>query len=119
QIAHVDAENLIDILGALLSDRGLIQVDPRFNSLIITDLPTRIARMEEVIGTLDKPLDRRTWVIKYADLDFIADQIETFIPAEMGEVILNEDVHQVTVAGLPERLDKIESMIDVWDIKRQ
>lgn len=119
QIAHVDADDLIDNLEVLLSDRGLIQVDPRFNTLIVTDLPTRIEKLSDVITTLDKPLDTRTWVVNYADLDFIADQIETYIPSEMGEIVLNEDVHQITVAGLPERLDRIEEMLAVWDIKRQ
>lgn len=117
-ITNVDAENVIDSLEALISERGLIQVDPRFNSLLVTDLPAKLDRVAETIQNLDRPLETRTWVVNYADLDFIADQIEIHIPSEMGEIVVNEDVHQVTVTGLPDRLDLIDKLIKVWDVRR-
>lgn len=119
QIIEVNAEDLVESIETLQSERGMIQVDPRFNTLIVTDLPMRLDRMEAMIAALDKPLDTKTWTILYADPDFIADQIELYIPSEMGEVVVNYDVHQVTVSGLPERIAKIDEMIGVWDIKRQ
>lgn len=118
-IEHISAEDLVDSLEVLMSERGRIQVDPRYNSIIITDLPTRIEKMEEIINSLDKDIETRTWVIEYADIDFIADQIEMYIPDEMGEIVVNDLTHQVTVTGLPERLEKIAKLIEVWDIKRR
>jgi general secretion pathway protein D len=119
QIVHVNAEDLVENLEVLLSERGLIQVDPRFNALVITDLPTRLAKMAGVIETLDRELETKTWTIQYADPDFIADQIELYIPSEMGEVIVNFDVHQVTVSGLPERIAQVDTRIQEWDIPRE
>jgi type II secretory pathway component GspD/PulD (secretin) len=119
EIKHIDAEDLIDSLEVVLSERGLIQVDPRYNALVITDLPARIQKIAGLIETLDRPLDTKTWVIRYAELDFIADQIETYIPAEMGDIVLNEDVHQITVTGLQSRLDQIDELINTWDIMRR
>jgi len=119
QIININAEDLVENLEVLLSARGMIQVDPRFNALVITDLPTRLEKMENVIKTLDRELETKTWTIQYADPDFIADQIELYIPSEMGEVVVNFDVHQVTVTGLPERIAKVDEMITQWDIPRQ
>ncbi len=119
EVKHVSAEDLVDSLEVLLSERGLIQVDPRYNTIVVTDLQERQARIASLIETLDRELETRTWVIQYADIEFIADQIETYIPSEMGEIMVNDMVHQVTVTGLPERLDKIDALIKVWDIKRQ
>ncbi len=118
-IEFISAEDLVDSLEVLLSERGRIQVDPRYNSIIITDLPTRIEKMEEIIAALDKEIESKTWVIQYADIDFIADQIEMYIPDEMGEIVVNDLTHQITVTGLPERLEKIDKLIKIWDIKRR
>ncbi len=38
----------------MLSSRGTVQVDPRTNTLIITDLPDRVTNAAELIGTLDR-----------------------------------------------------------------
>ncbi len=118
-INYLNAEDLVESLEVLMSERGRIQVDPRFNTVLITDLPARMERMEEIIDSLDKELETRTWVINYADLDFIASQIEILIPIEMGEIAINDLAHQITVTGLPERLDRIEELIMAWDIKRK
>jgi len=43
------------LVKSALSERGQIQVDPRTNVLIITDLPDRLQTAANLIGTLDKP----------------------------------------------------------------
>ena len=118
-IAHVNAEDVLDSIEPLLTERGTIQVDPRYNTLIVTDLPPRIAKITSIIETLDKPLETRSWVLKYADLDFVADQIEAYIPGEMGQIVIQDEVHQITVTGLSSRLDEIDALINTWDIKRR
>lgn len=118
-ISHVNAEDVLDSVETLLSERGSIQMDPRFNTLVVTDLPPRMAKIASLVETLDQKLETRTWVLKYADPDFVADQIESYIPGEMGQIILQDEVHQITVTGLPSRLDEIEKLIQVWDIKRK
>ena len=58
-------------------------------------------------------------MLDYADLDFVAGQIEVIIPPEMGEIIINDPVRQITVTGQPHRLDEIAELIAVWDIPRR
>ena len=118
-ITNVNADDVVDSLEGLLSERGLIQVDPRYNALIVTDLPNRIEKITETIKTLDRALETRTWTIKYADLDFLADEVQRLIPDDMGKISVNEDVHQLTITGLPKRLDEIDELVKTWDIKRK
>lgn len=118
-IQHVNGEDILDHLDALRTERGLIQVDPRFNAIIVTDITQRIEQMDALIKTLDQELETRSWEIDFADIDFIADQVEVLIPAEMGEVVVNDLQHQVTVTGLPARLDQIEELIEIWDVPRK
>ncbi len=118
-ILYVAAEDVVDTVEPMLSERGMIQVDPRYNTLVVSDLPNRIDRIAELVKTLDRKLETRTWVLKYADIDFVADQVESLIPDDMGEIITNEDVHQITISGLPSRLDEIDKLIKTWDIKRK
>jgi len=118
-VSHVHVDDLIDYLEVMISERGIIQIDPRYNAVIVTDLPGRLDRIEETLAVLDRELETRTWVIDYADLDFVADQIAARIPAEMGEIVVQREVHQITVTGIPSRLDEIDTLIRVWDVQRR
>ncbi len=119
ELKQVNAEDVTDNIESLLTERGTVQVDPRTNTIIVTDLPTRLEHVAEVVKTLDKELETRSWAIKYADLDFIADQIESLIPSQMGSIVVNDQVNQVTATGVSSRLDEIDKLIKTWDIKRK
>jgi type IV pilus assembly protein PilQ len=55
-LSYAKAEELQALLTkSALSQRGIVQVDARTNTLIITDLPDRLATATELITTLDKP----------------------------------------------------------------
>ncbi len=54
-LSYAKAEDLQALLTkSVLSARGTVQVDPRTNTLIITDLPDRVSNASELIATLDR-----------------------------------------------------------------
>src|SRR5438105_2176591 len=55
-LSYAKAEELQGLLTkSALSPRGTVQVDPRTNTLIITDLADRLTTATDLIGTLDRP----------------------------------------------------------------
>jgi type IV pilus secretin PilQ/predicted competence protein len=55
-LSYARAEELQGLLTrSALSQRGTVQVDPRTNTLIITDLSDRLQTASQLIDTLDKP----------------------------------------------------------------
>ena len=54
-LSYAKAEELQPLLTkSVLSQRGTVQVDPRTNTLIITDLPDRLDAAASLISTLDR-----------------------------------------------------------------
>jgi type IV pilus assembly protein PilQ len=54
-LSYAKAENLVQLLTkSALSQRGTVQVDPRTNTLIITDLADRLTTAEDLLKTLDQ-----------------------------------------------------------------
>jgi len=49
------ASGLLPIIKRRLSRRGSIEIDPRSNSLIVTDVATNIAAIKQLIAILDQP----------------------------------------------------------------
>src|SRR5205085_4426547 len=55
-LSYAKAEELQGLLTkSALSQRGTVQVDPRTNTLIITDLADRLTTATDLITTLDRP----------------------------------------------------------------
>lgn len=119
EMKYVKADALTDSVSELLTERGTAQVDPRTNALIVTDIPSRQEQIAQVIAALDKKLVTRTWVLNFVEPEDIAERIETLVPEEMGDIVVDEAVHQVTVTALPDRLNEIDELIKAWDIKRR
>ena len=53
--AGIQGGGLLQIIGRRLSTRGVIEIDQRTNSLIITDIPEYIRAAEAIVAQLDKP----------------------------------------------------------------
>lgn len=53
-IKYSHAKDMVTSIKSMLSDRGSINVDERTNSMIIRDTPENIAKVQEIVKTLDK-----------------------------------------------------------------
>ena len=116
-LTHVDASMIVDSVGELLSEGGRMTVDERSNTLIVTDRSERIDRMAEVVNLLDLELETRTWTLDYADPVEIASNVSLLVPESMGDIVVNEAIHQITVTATPYRLSEIDKRIEGWDEK--
>ncbi len=119
RLLHVNADDVLDSIESKMSERGMAYVDPRANTVTITDLPHRLDDIGRLIESLDTRQETRTWIINYADVIDIADRIRDLVPEAMGLVDLDERIHQISVTAIPERLDEIDDLIEKWDRKRK
>lgn len=55
KIDNAHAEDLSSTVEPLLSERGKVEVDERTNSVVVRDIPKNIAKIETLVGSLDKP----------------------------------------------------------------
>ncbi|MFH2056324.1 MAG: type IV pilus secretin PilQ [bacterium] len=55
KIDNAHAVDLASTIEPLLSPRGKVEIDERTNSVVARDIPTNIARIETLVGSLDKP----------------------------------------------------------------
>lgn len=53
-LTHAKASEVVKTLNEMLSERGSMRADERTNVLIVTDVPTMVYRIGQVIGRLDK-----------------------------------------------------------------
>jgi type IV pilus assembly protein PilQ len=58
RVYQATASNLVRPIKAVLSERGSVDTDDRTNSIIVRDIPDRIAKAEELVKMLDRPVEQ-------------------------------------------------------------
>jgi general secretion pathway protein D len=116
-LAHVQAEDMLESVENVLTERGSAQADPRTNTIIVSDLPARLNQIQVMIEELDRKLETRTWTLNYIEPETAQERLEDIIPEEAGTITSDEDTHQLSITALPERLAEADELIKSWDIE--
>jgi type II secretory pathway component GspD/PulD (secretin) len=72
---------LIAALSNIISSQGVITIDDRTNTLVITDLPEKFDAIEQIIESLDKKLDQ---VLIKVEIIELQDTLEKILGVEYG-----------------------------------
>lgn len=116
-LKHLQADLVLESVATMLSERGSVTADSRVNALVVNDLPSRQEQVARVLEMLDRELETKTWTLNYADVEAVAERLQSIVPEEMGAITWDEDSHQVSVTAIPERLAEIDKLMKAWDIK--
>lgn len=116
-LKHLQADDLLETIQSLLSERGLAQADPRANSIVVTDLPARQDQIGEMLKALDQPLITKTWTLRYIEPKDVSERLENIIPEETGTITIDENTHQISLTAIQSRIDEVDAMIQDWDVK--
>ncbi len=69
QVKYANADELKTSVSFILSQRGSAQVDPRTNSILVTDIPDRVQQIGDMIAELDTETLQVEIVAKLVDVD--------------------------------------------------
>lgn len=116
-LKHLAADDLLESIQSLLSERGLANSDPRTNSIVVTDLPSRQDQIGKMLEALDQKLETRTWTLNYADPKTISERLENVLPEDVTGLTIDEDTHQISMTSIPSRIEELDEMIAMWDVK--
>jgi general secretion pathway protein D len=118
-LKSVDAAKIVPIIRPLMSAYGLLSIYAPNNSLIIIDTGSNIARLEDIIAKLDKPMDDDFEFIKIknSSAEQIAATIKPLFAKQSGLLTITVDKHnnQLILSGNKDRRLKVRLLISELD----
>jgi len=117
RLKYTKARDLVTSLSQVKSEVGKVIVDETSNSLILMDVPDRIAGMKAVILQTDVPLQTRIFELNYADPEKLSEKIKPMILKSGGALKVDERTDKISVTDSPENLAEIERLVQAFDEK--
>jgi len=115
-LLNTNAQEVQNTIQPLITTAGKIIRDDRTNLLQITDTPESLARIEQIIQSLDVPIDVEVIPLKYAvaaDVKAQADKIKT----AKGDIQIDERTNTLIVTDVPSSVEKLKKLIESLDIQ--
>lgn len=115
RLQNIKALDLKAAAATLVSARGKIEVEPKTNSIIVTDTDDNISTIAEAIQQMDKKMETRIYRLSYARPADLQKSLQNIIPQTDGEFLADERTNSLMVTAAPMLLDKMDTLITSWD----
>ena len=116
-LKYIVANDVMASIQELKSEVGTIAVDPRTNTLTVTDLPDKVALIESILAELDIQLYKRSFYIRYADFEQIHPVLGR-IKSGPGSIELDPMNRLIIVEDTLQKIKEMEQMVELLDVDR-
>jgi type II secretory pathway component GspD/PulD (secretin) len=119
RLRHIDATELEKVVTPILTpDVGAAAVDVRTNTLIVTDLPDKLALIESIVAEYDIALTTRVFNIVDADTEEIAERFEN-VMSESAVIEVDPLNHIIIIRDTFEKIRIMEQLVEIFDRDRE
>lgn len=115
RLEYVKALDLKQAISSLKSVRGIVEVESKTNSLIVTDTEQNLRSIEEAIKEMDHKLETKYYRLSYAKPQDLQKTLQAIIPPAEGDMLIDERTNSLIVTASPVLLSKIDTLINNWD----
>jgi type IV pilus assembly protein PilQ len=115
RLKHIRAVDLKNTLTSLKSGRGRMEIEPKTNSIVVTDIAESMDAIENAVKEMDKKMDTRVYQLSYAKALDLQKNLSAVIPAAEGDFLVDERTNSLVISASPLLLDKIDALILNWD----
>jgi len=119
KLSYAKGEDILEVLKKIKSPSGIVKFDKQDSSLLLTDVPASIERMESVIKELDISIEKHIFAIKYASLEEIAQEIRDVMTPDVGRLEFNQSSQEIVVYDTNVKIDEIDRMIKRLDYDKK
>jgi type II secretory pathway component GspD/PulD (secretin) len=117
---YVSAKYLYEAIkgsNVLTPKAGNVAVDERTNKVMVSDLPEKLALVQDIVNLLDEPQFTRVFYVRYAVIKDVVDKIKQF-KSEAGTIESDEIAHLIIVRDIMANIQRMETMIDLLDVRQ-
>ncbi|NQU45329.1 hypothetical protein HQ520_18770 [bacterium] len=117
---HISAKYLHDAIKqseVITPNVGHLALDERTNKVIVTDLPEKLAIIQDMVNLLDEPQYTRVFYIRYKDVESVFSKIESF-KSEAGTIETDPQAHLIIVRDVLANIQRMEAMIELLDVRQ-
>jgi type II secretory pathway component GspD/PulD (secretin) len=116
-LQNAQATQLATVLNQVKTNVGRVIVDESSNTVILMDLPGKVAEMERLIAQLDISTEMRTWELNYAIAEDLQDTITESLTPNIGTIQFDERTNKVIVTDIPSVIAQVDTMIQAFDAR--
>ncbi|MEE8423996.1 MAG: secretin N-terminal domain-containing protein [Thermodesulfobacteriota bacterium] len=114
--------NIAAILQEVKSSIGKVLIDEVTGTVVMIDTPEKIEQMLGVVEKAELPTVTRTYPtitknfeLQYAKVEDVSKAIKEILTENVGSVQYDTRTNRLIVSDLPQKMEKIENMIRVFD----
>ena len=115
KLKYAKPANVSNIIGQIKSEVGKIIVDEASGTLLLIDIPEKLTLMEDVVSQMDQPLETEIFEFNYSKVKEIKAYLENLLTPGLGSIIIDERTNKAVISDLPERMNKIRSVVKAFD----
>ena len=103
------------VLNQIKSSVGRVVADEATNTLIVSDAPSRLTEMREVVDQLDRETESRVYPLNYTDAEKLKEKIQPLL-SPIGTFTFDARTNKVVISDLKEVLTKTDQIIHAFDV---
>src|SRR3989344_5446817 len=117
QLLFVKASDVAAILNEIKSRAGKIIAEDKSGTIILIDDPKKMDAMEEVIKTIDVPIQTEVFDLGYAKAEDISTKVSEVLTPAIGSMKFDERSNKVVISDTEQALTKTRKIIEAFDEK--
>lgn len=118
-LQYADATAVATVLGNVKSAVGRVVADPQTRTIILIDVPEKVAQMVTAAEGIDRAAQLRThaFELRYAKAADIKPEVEKALTPKLGAVRVDKRTNTLVVTDLVPQLQEIRKVISAFDRK--
>jgi type II secretory pathway component GspD/PulD (secretin) len=118
-LQHADAGTVATVLGNVKSTVGRVVADPGTRTIILIDVPDKVAQMVMAAERMDRAAQLQTHAIelRYGKATDIKPEVEKALTPKLGAVRLDKRTNTLVVTDLASQIQEIQRIINAFDRK--
>lgn len=120
RLNYASATDVGAILGNIKSTVGKVISDPTTGTLILVDVPEKLAQMADTAMGMDRaaqPQETQVFELRYAKADSIKDEVAKILTPKVGTMRVDKRTNTLAITDLPLRMREVRRVIEVFDRK--
>ena len=119
QLQYADATNVAAVLGNMKSAIGRVIADAQTRTIVLIDVPEKLAQMVEVVESMDRATELQTQVfeLQYGKAEDVKAEVDKVLTPKLGAVSLDKRTNTLVVTDLPPKVQEIRQVIHAFDRK--